>query len=151
MATYAHVGTQVSAALAVAVEAAGGDPRTRLTAYVTASFAAPIADPALLATWIAFWSLVTPRPEIARLHNDIYGAYRRDIEALLGDCGVASEERRLAGIAITALVDGLWLELCLSPDTFSADEARGIAERQISAILDPPPEGEDLARQIGEQ
>ncbi len=134
-ATYAHVGAQVSAALAAAVEGAGDDPRTRLTAYVTASFAPPIADPALLATWIAFWSLVTPRAEIARLHDDIYAAYRRDIESLLGDCGVAPGKRRLAAIAITALVDGLWLELCLSPDTFSAAEARLIAERQIAALL----------------
>ena len=34
---------------------------------------------------------------------------------------------RLAAIGVTALVDGLWLELCLSPGSFTADEARALA------------------------
>ena len=132
-ATYAHVGEQVSAALDAAIEAAGSDPRARLSAYVTASFDPPIADPALLATWLAFWSLVKARPDIAALHDELYTSYRHDLEALLGACGVA--DLRLAAIAITALVDGLWLELCLSPHSFTAAEARAIAERQIEALL----------------
>lgn len=132
-ATYEHVGARVSGALHDAIAAAGNDPRARLTGYVTASFAPPIADPALLATWLAFWSLVKARPDIAALHDDIYAEYRRDLEALLAACGVS--DLRLAAIAITALVDGLWLELCLSPQSFTPDEARGIAERQIDTLL----------------
>lgn len=134
-ATYAHVGERVSTALDAGVAAAGPDPRARLDAYVIASFHPPIADPGLLATWLAFWSLVKARPGIAALHDDIYAAYRRDLEALLLECGVAPADLRLTAIAITALVDGLWLELCLSPTTFTADEARGIAGRQIAALL----------------
>jgi DNA-binding transcriptional regulator YbjK len=133
-ATYAHVGERVSVALEAAM-AAAGSPRERLDAYVTASFVSPIADPGLLATWIAFWSLVKSRPEIAARHDDIYGRYRRDLEALLADCGVATAELRLTAIAITALVDGLWLELCLSPAGFTAEEARGIATRHIAALI----------------
>jgi len=134
-ATYTHVGEQVSAALGAAITAAGRDPRARLSAYVTASFDPPIADPALLATWLAFWSLVKARPAIAALHDDIYAGYRRDLEALLGDCGITTGELRLAAITITALVDGLWLELCLSPHSFTPAEARAIAERQIELLL----------------
>jgi AcrR family transcriptional regulator len=138
-ATYAQTGAQVSAALDAAKTSAGEEPRARLLAYVTASFAPPIADPALLATWVAFWSLVKARPDIAVLHDDIYGAYRRDLEALLAACGVAAADLRLAAIAITALVDGLWLELCLSPQAFTADEARTIAERQIDSLISKDP------------
>lgn len=134
-ATYAHVAERVNVALSGAIADAGSDSRARLSAYVTASFDPPIADPALLATWLAFWSLVKARPEIATLHDEIYAGYRRDLETLLGDCGVATGARRLAAIAITALVDGLWLELCLSPQSFSATEARAIAERQIEVLL----------------
>ena len=56
-------------------------------------------------------------------------------EALLAECGIVSADRRLTAIAITALVDGLWLELCLSPDSFTADEARSLAERQLGSVL----------------
>jgi AcrR family transcriptional regulator len=133
-ATYAMVGEQVTRALQDAVARAGRDPRAQLTAYVTASFASPIADRALLATWIAFWSL-TGKPEIARMHSEIYAAYRADLESLLADCGMEPGKRRLAAIAITALVDGLWLELCLSSDIFTADDARAMAESQIAALI----------------
>lgn len=133
-ATYSAVGDQVSNALAAAVAAAGDDPRARLTAYVTASFAPPIADRALLATWIAFWSL-TGKPQIAERHDAIYARYREELEGLLAECGIAAADRRLTAIAITALVDGLWLELCLSPESFTADEARGLAERQLATYF----------------
>ena len=133
-ATYSAVGDQVSNALATAVAAAGSDPRARLTAYVTASFAPPIADRALLATWVAFWTLTT-KPQIAERHDAIYAQYREELEGLLAECGIAAADRRLTAIAITALVDGLWLELCLSPDSFTADEARSLAERHLAGYF----------------
>jgi len=134
-ATYAHVGEQVSAALESAMEAAGDDPHAQLLAYVAASFAPPIADRALLATWTAFWGLVIARGEIAALHDVQYARYREGLEALLAACGLRPAARRRAAIAIAALVDGLWLELCLSPSVLDADEARAIAEAQIAALL----------------
>jgi TetR/AcrR family transcriptional repressor of bet genes len=134
-ATYAQVDAEVAAALDAAVAAAGEDPRQRLAAYVAASFAPPIGSRDLLATWIAFWSLVIARPDIAALHDAGYARFRGRLEALLAACGLPEVERRIAAIAITALVDGLWLELCLSPGVLTAEEARAIAERQLAAYL----------------
>lgn len=135
-ATYAHVGERVSVALDSAVEGAGKDPRARLMAYVAVSFAPPIADRALLATWTAFWGLVIARGEIAALHDAQYARCREELESLLAACGLPPTARRRAAIAIAALVDGLWLELCLSPAVLDADEARAIAEAQIAALFD---------------
>lgn len=134
-ATYEYVDGKVAEALDEAVANAGPGPRARLEAFVTASFAPPIADPALLATWIAFWSLVTARADIARQHDEQYAGYRARLETLLGDCGVAPQARRRQAIAVTALVDGLWLELCLSPGCFSAKEARDIARSFLASII----------------
>jgi TetR/AcrR family transcriptional repressor of bet genes len=133
--TYRWTGARVSVALAEAVEAAGADPRARLAAYVTASFRDPIADPQLLATWIAFWSLAKTNPAMDALHGDIYAEYRAGVAALLGECGVDAGAIRLAAIGLTALVDGLWLELCLAPGAFTPEEASGIAGRWIAALL----------------
>lgn len=134
-ATYAHIGARVSAALDAAVEAAGPTPRTRLEAFVTASFLPPIADPELLATWIAFWSLVTARPDIARQHDAQYADFRARLESMLGECGVPAQRQHAAAIGLTALVDGLWLELCLSPGCFSPAEASAIARAQLDAAI----------------
>lgn len=134
-ATYAHVGGLVDAALDEALAAAGPSPRARLEAYLTASFSPAIARGELLATWVAFWSLVVARADIARQHDDQYARFRTRLEGLLGECGMPEGQRRAQAIALTALVDGLWLELCLSPDVVSADEAAGIVRAQVSALL----------------
>ncbi len=133
--TYRATGERVTIALADAVAGAGTDPRARLLAYVSASFRDPIADPRLLATWIAFWSLAKANPEMAALHAQVYGDYRAGLEALMAECGVPVEEVRLAAIGLTALVDGLWLELCLAPEAVSAEDAATIAERWIGVLL----------------
>ncbi|MBA4160939.1 MAG: TetR family transcriptional regulator [Novosphingobium sp.] len=132
--TYAHIEAQVSAAIDAALEAAGSDPRARLEAFVTASFAPPIASGELLATWIAFWSLVRSRSEIARQHDEQYAQFRARLEGLLAECGMPAPQLRRAAIAITALVDGLWLELCLSPQAFSPAEAGAIARQALAAL-----------------
>ncbi len=136
-ATYGDVGERISCALEEAVEAAGTDPRARLHAYLTASFRPPIMDAAVLATWLAFWSLVRIQPEIGRLHGEIYGRYRERLERLLMDCAGRSPtfDVRLAAIGLGAAIDGLWLELCLDPTTFTPEEAGLIAERFLKAWL----------------
>ncbi|MCH7628121.1 MULTISPECIES: transcriptional regulator BetI [Novosphingobium] len=134
---YAETDRMVTEHLATAVEAAGDDPRARLAAFVTGSFASPIASPDLLATWIAFWSLVAARPEIAARHETHYASFRARLEALLAACGVPAATLRATAIGVTALVDGLWLELCLSPDQFDPAEADAIARRFLDAVIAP--------------
>jgi len=137
--TYAHVDARVCAALDAAISAAGEDPRARIEAFLTASFRAPVASAELLATWIAFWSLVRTRPAIAHQHDEQYAASRRRLERLLAACGLAPARLRLAAIALTALVDGLWLELCLSPKTFSAAEAGEMARAALDGFISTDP------------
>ena len=75
------------------------------------------------------------RAEIAALHDAQYARYREGLETLLAACGLQAAARRRAAIAIAALVDGLWLELCLSPAVLEAEEARAIAQAQIAALF----------------
>jgi AcrR family transcriptional regulator len=133
-AAYDHVAERVDVTLAAAVDAAGEDPRARLGAYVAANLAPPIADPALLATWIALWSLARGDAGIMARHGHHYAAFRERLEVLLAACGVSPERLRLAAIGVAALIDGLWLELCLSPDSFDADDARAIAANYLAVL-----------------
>jgi len=137
LATYADVGTRVSAALDAAIEAAGDDPHDRLRACLQANFREPILDPDLLATWIAFWSLVKSDPAIAAVHADVYGGTRAQLEALLQAAAPAlsPSQTRIAAISLSALVDGLWLELCLDRSTFSPEEAQAMVEDAMGKLL----------------
>lgn len=133
--TYRWTGVRVSRALEEAVERAPPTPRGRLLAYLTASFRPPIADPDLLATWLAFWSLTKTDPVIAAVHTEIYRDYRTDLETLIAALDPRAGNHRLTAIALTALVDGLWLELSLGSAPFTPDEAALLAERWLDTLL----------------
>ncbi len=135
-ATYRATGARVSDAMHAAVNAVACDnPRGRLLAFVTASFRAPIADPELLATWLAFWSLSRTVPTIGEIHDEIYAENRQDMERLILACPNAPADARLAAVALTALVDGLWLELSLGNAPFSVAEAEALAEKWLDSFI----------------
>lgn len=139
VATYRDTGRKVAEAVERAVAEAGSDPHARLQAYVTASFRPPVLDPDLLATWLAFWSLMKSDPQVAEVHGQLYAEFRAGLEELLRDCWgdqADANQVRLAAIAINALVDGLWLELCLDErGPFSPEEAEKLALDWLDALI----------------
>jgi TetR/AcrR family transcriptional repressor of bet genes len=134
--TYRWTGTSVAQALDDAVVAAGADPRARLVAYLTASFRPPIADRELLSTWLAFWSLTRSDPTIAAVHAEIYRDFRLGIERLIAEAHPGLADTRLPAVALTALIDGLWLELSLGAAPFTPDEAARLAEMWLDRLHD---------------
>ena len=134
--TYRWTGARVARALDEAVASAGPEPRARLLAYLTASFRPPIATGELLATWLAFWSLTRSDPAIAKVHAEIYREFRLGIERLIAEARPDLADTRLPAVALTALIDGLWLELSLGAAPFTADEAAQLAEMWLDRLVD---------------
>jgi len=135
---YAHSSRKVEAALDAAVEAAGDAPEKRLDAFLTANFAPPIADRDLLAAWLGFWGLVRRDPSARKVHAKTYAAYRTRVEGLLADVAAARHvviDARASAIALSALMDGLWLELCLDPTTFTPEEASRLAKEWTQGMF----------------
>lgn len=133
--TYHWVGEQIADALEAAVAAAGDDPRPRLLAYVTASFRPPIASPELLATYVAFWSLTRSDPAIAAVRAEVYGDFRTGLEVLIAEVRPDLPDTRVPAVALTALIDGLWLELSLGQAPFTPKEAEALAEMWLGRLL----------------
>ncbi|KPL68245.1 transcriptional regulator [Erythrobacter sp. SG61-1L] len=133
--TYRWTGRQIADALEAAVADARADPRTRLLAYLTASFRPPIASPELLASYVAFWSLTRSDPAIAGVRAEVYGDFRAGLEGLIREYRPALPDTRLASVALTALIDGLWLELSLGDAPFTRSEAEELAEKWLDSLL----------------
>lgn len=135
--TYRATGKAFAAVLEAALDAAGRSAEARLRAFIDASLRPPLLDPERLAVWLAFWSLTRSDPEIRAIHGKVYRAYRRILEqliaALAAEFGLAIEARP-AALALTALLDGLWLEHGLDPATFTADDTRAIAQRWVDGL-----------------
>jgi TetR/AcrR family transcriptional repressor of bet genes len=113
-------------------------PRVRLSVFFRASFAPDLLDPQLFNVWLVFWSMVVHSREIRAVHDRTYGQYRLLIESLLGQLAAAGFaprlRRRPAAIALTALLDGLWVELSLSAATFKPSEAIAVCEDWVDAL-----------------
>ncbi len=113
-------------------------PRDRLRGFFRASFAPEILDPQLFNVWLVFWSMVAHSPEIRAVHDRTYGKYRSILESLLGQLSTSGAappfKLRPAAIALSALLDGLWVELSLSPATFKPREAIALCEDWVNAL-----------------
>ncbi len=114
-----------------------GSPRERVSAFIRASFAPTILEPRILNVWLVFWSMVMRAPSMRAVHDRTYRRYRSILGGLLQAVGRARGVRvraRSAAIALSALLDGLWIELCLSPGTFRPAEAVMLCESWVDAL-----------------
>ena len=113
-------------------------PRDRLSNFFRASFAPEILDPQLFNVWLVFWSMVAHSAEIRAVHFSTYGKYRSVLESLLGqlvESGAAPPFKlRPAAIALSALLDGFWVELSLSPTVFKPRDAIALCEDWVNAL-----------------
>lgn len=72
---------------------------------------------------------------IAAVHAEIYRDYREGLETLIAAVDSKARDHRLTAVALTALIDGLWLELSLGSAPFTPAEAALLAERWFDALL----------------
>ena len=112
--------------------------RERLRRFYQASFAPALLDPGLFNIWLVFWSMISHDPGMRTVHDRTYAAYRAALESLLGELhgtgGVPRFRLRPAAIALSALLDGLWIEASISPQAFEPAEAVALCEDWTNAL-----------------
>lgn len=114
--------------------------RERLRRFYEASFAPALLDPGLFDTWLVFWSMISHDAGVRAVHDRTYAAYRAALESLLGQLhrsdGIPRFRLRPAAIALSALLDGLWIEASINPRTFKPAEAVALCEDWTSALCE---------------
>ncbi len=136
-AAYESLATRLQESLRSRSAVAGASPRERLSGFLRASFAPDNLDPKILAVWLVFWSMVMHSPAMRAVHDRTYDRYRRILERLLREVGESRGVRvrpRPAAIALSALLDGLWIELSLSPGTVRPAEGIVMCENWVDAL-----------------
>ena len=113
-------------------------PRERLRRFFEASFAPSMLHPSLFNTWLVFWSTVSHDAEMRAVHERTARAYRSALESMLRALGrahgVAPFKVRMAGVALAALLDGLWVASSLNPGTFKPTEAVALCQDWTDAL-----------------
>lgn len=137
-AAYESLATSMLESTRGSAESVAGMPRERLARFFEASFAPDIVDPRVFRTWLVFWSMVAHSEEMHAVHDRTYAGYRAALESLLGELakavGVPGFRVHPAAIALSALMDGLWLELSLNATTFQATDAIGLCNDWVAAL-----------------
>lgn len=129
----------------LAVAAEDGSPTEKLRRFLVTSISGPVAEPRILSLWATFISQVHINDRFREIHRTQYVAYRAACRSLIEDVLAANgirasaDELHRLSIALNAIMDGLWLEGCLSAEEI--DEALQIdiglssAERLLGVKL----------------
>ena len=135
---YLAITRRLTEQLRAAIDGAAPDARSRLSAFFSGSFSEELLNPRLLDAWLAFWVAVKSADTISRAHDRSYAEYRATISQTLMQLARENRWRRfdsdLAAIALSALLDGLWLEYGLDPNTFSPQQGVQICEALVDGL-----------------
>lgn len=138
LAVYRQLTEELAAETARIAQARGSDTEAKLRAAIEAAFRPPVFAPDKIAVWLGFWGEARTRPRLGDLNRALYRNYRATLARLAAEAararGVTLDAHR-AALALTALIDGLWLEWALDPEAFSEDEALGVCLDLLDRLL----------------
>ena len=113
-----------------AAAAAGASPEAGLQAMVDLDFNRNICERSKLAVWFAFWGERKFRPTYRRICAERDKSYDDMVRALCAQLceqgGYPEVESALVADGLSALTDGLWLDLLVRPESMSRELARRI-------------------------
>jgi AcrR family transcriptional regulator len=113
--------------------------RQRLSVFIHETFSDSVMQRKILRAWVVFWGMIDRAPQIKKAHDSSNQAFRVFLEqsfSELNQLQAVKPSPRLAAIGLTAIIDGLWLEWCLSSDIFSAAEAVILCEQWVDAACE---------------
>ncbi len=114
-----------------ALAAGAASAEVGLAAMVDLDFHRRVCDRSKLAVWFAFWGERKFRPTYRRLCAARDNAYDDMVRGLCTrmceEGGYRDVDPAIVADGLSALTDGLWLDLLVRPDTMSREQARRIA------------------------
>jgi len=135
-----------------AAEAAGDSPIEGLKAMVDLDFQRNICSRDKLAVWFAFWGERRFRPTYRRIcaaRDKSYEDMVRVMCAKLCEQGDYPDvDPAIVADGLSALTDGLWLDLLVRPDSMSRDLARRISMSYLADAFPRHFQRPAIARQV---
>jgi len=113
-----------------------GDPWDAMDRFFAVLFSEEWASSDILGAWMAFWTLVRSNSDFAEVGE----VYNRKLKQLLDDALSRLPPRsdgidRGDSIAIlSAVMDGLWLDFCLSPSRLSRERALALCSLTLRQV-----------------
>jgi AcrR family transcriptional regulator len=134
IATLQHMYDEYSAHWRAALQKAGDDPARQLQQLVWADFDRSICNKRKLAAWLAFWGEAKSRPTYQSLSSSRDNYYQQvfiDLCATLKQGGSYAYDPQVMALALSAMLEGLWLRLMMGTE----DTTRETALQAANAFL----------------
>ena len=138
IATLQYMYDEYSAHWRAALQKAGDDPARQLQLLVWADFDRSICNKRKLAAWLAFWGEAKSRPTYQALSSSRDNYYQQvfiDLCATLKQSGGYAYEPQVMALALSAMLEGLWLRLMMGTEDTTRETALQAANAFLAAAF----------------
>lgn len=138
IATLQYMYDEYSAHWRAALQKAGDDPARQLQLLVWADFDRSICNKRKLAAWLAFWGEAKSRPTYQALSSSRDNYYQQvfiDLCATLKESGGYGYEPQVIALALSAMLEGLWLRLMMGTEDTTRETALQAANAFLAAAF----------------
>jgi len=135
--TFLHLSAEYEGVWRKALGEAGDDPRRRLEAMIEAYFDRRIFTREKLAVWFTFWSDAALRDRYRAAATRVERRYVAEMEAGIAALTGRNGQRRAndTSLALSAMIDGFWLQALIYPRRFDRAEAVASCRRFMAEKL----------------
>jgi hypothetical protein len=122
-----------------AIEASRQSPAAGLEAMLEADFHPSICTHEKVVVWFAFWSEAQSRPLYKSVVSELEERYhfqtRALFAALIEEGGYTDIDADSAALGVNAMVDGLWADYLIAPESFDREAAKRVCRRFMAALF----------------
>ena len=137
--TLRYVADEYTNAWRNALDKAGPSSAEKLAAVIEADFGKGVCDRNKLAVWFAFWGESKSRPTYRKICTALDQEYdavlTRLCADLIRDGGYSSVNAEDVATALSAMGEGLWLDLLVNPESMDREGATAICMAYLAAVF----------------
>lgn len=138
-ATLAKLADEYESFWMAAIEAGRESPAVGLEAMLEADFHPAICTHEKVVVWFAFWSEAQSRPLYKSVVSELEERYhlqtRALFAALIEEGGYTEIDADSAAIGINAMVDGMWADFLIAPDSFDREYCKTVCRQFLAALF----------------
>jgi len=122
-----------------AIEKSGPGSAEKLAALVAVDFDRGVCDRNKIAVWFAFWGESKSRPTYRKICAERDEEYSDMLIELCVDIARAGPypdvDPEAVAIGLSAMSEGLWLDLLISPDTMTPEKAKSVCMAYLATVF----------------
>lgn len=137
--TLKHLRLEYEENWCAALNKAPDEPAAQVAALLRSDYQAKVADLKKIAVWFAFWGEAKSRPTYKKISQEKVAGYNEILEAILArlikEGNYPDMDVTVLTQGITAMADGLWLNLLIYSKDFKRSDAEKVMMQHLRQLF----------------